>query len=115
MPDDVHELSALYALDVLDDEERATFERHLDGCERCRTELRGLRDTAGALAFAVEGPPPPLELRDRILDTARAARQNVVPLRPPRPFAVSIAAAGAAAASAAAVAFGVWAGSLHRS
>src|SRR5262249_39123472 len=62
MPDDVHELSALYALDVLDDEERATFERHLAECERCRAELAGLRDAAGSLAFAVEGPAPPPEL-----------------------------------------------------
>src|SRR3954471_1604379 len=115
MPDDDHELSALYALDVLDDEERASFERHLDECERCRAELGALRDTAGSLAFAVDGPPPPSRLRSRILETARPERRNVVPPRPPRSFAVSIAAAAAVAASAAAVAFGVWAASLHRS
>jgi len=115
MPEDVHELSALYALDVLTDEERVSFERHLQECERCRAELAGLRDAAGSLAFAVEGPAPPPELRNRILDAAHAERQNVVPLRPRRSFAVSIAAAIAIAASAAAVALGVWAGSLHRS
>jgi anti-sigma factor RsiW len=115
MPEDVHELSALYALDVLTDEERVSFERHLQECERCRAELAGLRDAAGSLAFAVEGPAPPLELRNRILDAAHAERQNVVPLRPRRSFAVSVAAAIAIAASAAAVALGVWAASLHRS
>jgi anti-sigma factor RsiW len=115
MPDDVHELSALYALDVLDDDERASFERHLDECERCRAELDGLRDAAGSLAFAVEGPAPPDVLRSRILEAARAERPNVVPLRPRRSFAVSVAAAVAVAASAAAVALGVWAASLHRS
>jgi anti-sigma-K factor RskA len=115
MPEDVHDLSALYALDVLTDEERASFERHLQECERCRTELAGLRDAAGSLAFAVEGPAPPPELRNRILDAARAEGQNVVPLRPRRSFAVSVAAAIAVAASAAAVALGVWAASLHRS
>jgi anti-sigma factor RsiW len=115
MPDDVHELSALYALDVLDDDERASFERHLAECERCRAELAGLRDAAGSLAFAVEGPAPPSELRARILDAAHAEGQNVVVLRPRRSFAVSVAAAVAVAASAAAVAFGVWAASLHRS
>jgi anti-sigma factor RsiW len=115
MPDDVHELSALYALDVLDDDDRTSFERHLDQCERCRSELAGLRDAAGSLAFAVEGPAPPPDLRSRILDAARAERQNVVPFRPRRSFAVSVAAAVAVAASAAAVALGVWAASLHRS
>jgi anti-sigma factor RsiW len=115
MPEDVHELSALYALDVLDDEERASFERHLAECERCRAELAGLRDAAGALAFATEAPAPPRDLRARILDAAHAEGQNVVVLPPRRSFAVSIAATVAIAASAAAVAFGVWAASLHRS
>jgi anti-sigma factor RsiW len=115
MPDDVHELSALYALDVLDDEQRASFERHLAECERCQAELAGLRDAAGSLAFAVEGPVPPPELRARILDAAHAEGQNVVALRPRRSFTVSVAAAVAVGASAAAVAFGVWAASLHRS
>jgi anti-sigma-K factor RskA len=115
MADDVHDLSALYALDVLSGDERARFEDHLDDCERCRTELAGLRDAAGSLAFAVAGPAPPPALRTRILDAARADRQNVVPFRPRRSFAVSVAAAVAVAASAAAVALGVWAASLHRS
>jgi anti-sigma factor RsiW len=115
MAEDVHELSALYALDVLSGDERARFEEHLDECERCRSDLAGLRDAAGSLAFAVEGPPPPPELRERILAGARAEQQNVVPFKPRRSFAVSIAAAMAVAACAAAVALGVWAASLHRS
>ena len=115
MADDVHELSALYALDVLSGEERARFEEHLDECDRCRADLAGLRDAASSLAFAVEGPPPPPELRERIIDAARAERQNVVPFRGRRSFAVSVAAAAAVAASAAAVALGVWAASLHKS
>jgi anti-sigma-K factor RskA len=115
MTDDAHELSALYALDVLTPDERARFEEHLDECERCRADLEGLRTAASSLAFAVEGPPPPVELRARILDAARAEGQNVVQLRSRRSFAVSIAAAAAVAASAAAVALGVWAASLHTS
>ncbi len=115
MADDLHELSALYALDALDGDDRARFEEHLDGCARCREELGGLRGAAGALAFAVEGPAPPAELRARVLTVARAESQNVVPLRPRRSVAVSIAAALAVAATAAAVAFGLWAASLHHS
>jgi anti-sigma factor RsiW len=115
MADNVHELSALYALDVLSGDERARFEDHLEGCERCRSELEGLRDAATSLAFAVEGPPVPVGLRDRILDAARAEGQNVVPFRSRRSAAVSVAAAIAVAASAAAVALGVWASSLDSS
>ena len=115
MADDIHELSALYALDVLSDEERTRFEDHLAECERCRAELNGLRDAASSLAFAVEGPQPPVALRDRILAAARAEKQNVVPLRPRRSFAISVAAATAVAATAAAVAVAVWATSLDRS
>jgi hypothetical protein len=114
MTDDLHELSALYALDVLDRDERDRFEAHLEGCERCRDELGGLRDAASALAF-VEGPGPPAELRARILDAARAEPQNVVPLRPRRGIATSVAAVVAVAATAAAVAFGIWAATLHHS
>ena len=113
--DDLHELSALYALDALTGEDRARFQEHLEDCDRCREEMAGLRGAASALAFAVEGPPPPGALRERILDAARAEGQNVVPLRPRRSVAVSAAAALAVAATAAAVAFGVWAASLHSS
>jgi anti-sigma factor RsiW len=115
MSDDTHELSALYALDALTGDDRARFEAHLDGCERCQAELAGLRGAASALAFAVEGPPPPAELRGRILEAARAEGQNVVPLRSRRSIGVSVAATVAIAAAAAAVAFGVWAASLQTS
>jgi anti-sigma factor RsiW len=115
MADDLHELSALYALDALEGAELARFEEHLDGCERCRAEILGMRTAAASLAFAVDGPAPPAALRSRILDAARAEGQNVVPLRPRRSIAVSVAAAVAVAATAAAVAFGLWAASLDHS
>jgi anti-sigma factor RsiW len=114
MPDDLHELSALYALDVLDADERARFEEHLAGCDRCATDLAGLRNTATALAF-VDGPPPPAELRSRILTAARAEPSNVVELPARRSVATSAAVAFAVAASAAAVGFGIWAATLHHS
>ena len=114
MADDLHTLSAPYALDALTPDERERFEAHLRTCDRCRDELAGLQEAAGSLAFAVDGPAPPAALRSAILDAARAERPNVVPLRPRSTFA-SVAAAFAVAASAAAVGFGVWAASLHDS
>src|SRR5947209_8434295 len=115
MADDLHELSALYALDALDRDDRARYEAHLAECERCRDQLNEFRDTAASLAFLPEGPAPPEALRGRVLAAARAEPQNVVPLRARRSVAVSAAAAVAVAASAAAVGFGIWAASLHHS
>ena len=116
MADDPHELSALYALDVLDDEERTRYEEHLAGCERCQHDLRGLREAAAGIGFVATGPSPPAELRDRILDHARSEPSNVTPVRTRRPsYALSAAAIVAVAATAAAVGFGVWAASLHHS
>jgi anti-sigma factor RsiW len=115
MTEDLHELSALYALDVLDAPERARFEAHLAGCDRCSTELASLRSAATSLAFVEHGASPPPELRERILGAAKEEGQNVVPLRPRRSLAVSVAAVVAVAASAAAVGFGIWAASLHHS
>jgi anti-sigma factor RsiW len=115
MADDLHELSALYALDALEGDELARFEEHLGDCERCRNELLGLRAAAASLAFAVDGPAPPAALRSRVLGAARAEGQNVVPFRTRRSIAVSVAAAVAVAATAAAVALGLWAASLDHS
>jgi anti-sigma factor RsiW len=114
MSNDLHELSALYALDALADEDRARFEEHLAECEDCRRELATLNDTTAALAFAVEGPAPPSALRGRILEAAHAEPTNVVPLRR-RSIGTSVAAALAVAATAAAVGFGIWAATLHHS
>lgn len=115
MADDLHTLSAPYALDALTVEERALFEEHLATCERCRSELAGLADAAASLAFAVEGPDPPPELRGRILAAARSEPSNVVVLRARRPVLAVAAASVAAVAAAAAVGLGIWAGSLHHS
>jgi len=107
---DVHELTAAYALDALDAEERDTYEEHLAHCERCRGELAHLSEAATALAWTVESPAPPDRLRARILDAAAAERENVVPLRPRRPWREI-----AAVAACVAVGLGIWAGTLSHS
>ena len=107
---ELHELTAGYALDALDAEERARFEEHLATCESCREELQGFWQVSASLAHAAGGPPPPSSLRKRILDEARAERPNVVPLR--RRLAVPLLSATAAAAAVAAIGLGFWATSL---
>ncbi len=110
----IHELTAGYALDALDPDERRSYEDHLDECERCREELSSFWETTAALALAAQGPEPRPELRDRILAGARAEPQNVVPLHR-RQLVTPARALGALAAVAAVVAvgLGVWAASLH--
>lgn len=66
MSDDIHALSGAYALDALDEHERAQFERHLAGCSTCRAEVDSLREAAAELAVTMEAPPPPA-LRDRVM------------------------------------------------
>jgi anti-sigma-K factor RskA len=83
--EDLHELTAAYALDALDADERGVYEEHLATCERCRAELRELGETAGVLALAAEGPAPSDGLRDRVLAAAREeGPANVVAIRPQR-------------------------------
>lgn len=110
---EIHDLAAAYALDALAPEDRWTYERHLDTCERCREEVAALRESADELAYAAEGAEPPAELRDRILAAARAEPRTatVVPLR--RRWVFPATAVAAVAAACAAIGLGLWANSLR--
>ena len=63
---DIHKLSGAYAVDAVDDLERARFEQHLTTCEDCRAEVAELRETVALLA-ATEATTPPPSLRDSVL------------------------------------------------
>lgn len=76
-PNDAHALSGAYAVDALDDLERARFEEHLRGCAQCRDEVDSLREATAALTADSETAPPPA-LRDAVL----AAIATVRPLPP---------------------------------
>ena len=95
---DPHELTAAYALDALDSEEAAGYERHLGQCAECREQLAELNESATALAFGAVAPAPPERLRASILDAAAAERSNVVPLLRRRWVARGLAVAAAVAA-----------------
>ncbi len=102
-------LTAGYALDALDDDDRREFERHLLTCATCRAEVDELRETVGALALAVDPVEPPPALRERILADARRGGE-VLPFRSRRVWQ-----AVAAAAAVAAVGFAIWSAVLARS
>lgn len=81
---DIHALSGAYAVDALDDLERAGFERHLQNCPACREEVASLQESAAELA-GLEATPPPPALRASVLDEIRSVR----PLPPVTPEAPS--------------------------
>lgn len=95
---DVHALSGAYAIDALDDIERAQFERHLVDCTECRAEVDSLREGAAVLAeFAPVAPSA--ELRSRILAevaTVRPLPPQVAEVRPVRRRFPALVAAAAA-------------------
>jgi anti-sigma-K factor RskA len=70
---DIHALSGAYAVDALDDIERAQFERHLAECPACTAEVRSLRETAALLAETT-ATAPSAELRARILTDITTVR-----------------------------------------
>ncbi|GAB3775543.1 anti-sigma-K factor RskA [Nocardioides ginsengisegetis] len=119
---DIHALSGAYAIDALDDIERAQFERHLAVCADCQAEVDSLRE-ASALLPETTMAAPPEGLRARVLADITAIRPlppltgtnlepadapaNVVPLR--RPLRRRLTGLVAAAAAVAAIGTGaVW-------
>jgi anti-sigma-K factor RskA len=109
MDAEAHELIAGYALDALEPADRARAKELLERSEEAREELRSLTETAAAMATAVSASVPPPELRERILNSARADRQDVIPLESRRsPRLVPVLGAAAAIAAVVAVALGIW-------
>ncbi len=70
---DIHGLSGAYAVDALDDVERAEFERHLGQCPECQDEVASLRAAAVELTHASAAAPPPA-LRDSVLRQVSTVR-----------------------------------------
>lgn len=80
---DIHTLAGAYALDAVDDLERAAFARHLSQCPSCRTEVDELREATGRLADGAWSVPPP-RMRDAVLTQIRQTRQLPPRRRPER-------------------------------
>lgn len=97
MPE-LHLLTGAYALDALDDVERAGFERHLHDCPTCPIEVIEFRESATYLADRVAAPPPDY-LKARVLAQVSRTRQLPVSSRPSLPrFSLRRSVATAAAA-----------------
>lgn len=75
MNPDLHTLTGAYAIDALDQEERAAFEAHLEECESCAEEVTGLQATGAALGMA-EVLTPSESFGRRLMAQVRATRQQ---------------------------------------
>ncbi|HEY4780099.1 MAG TPA: anti-sigma factor [Solirubrobacterales bacterium] len=64
--------AAAYMLGALEPDEVAELERHVEGCERCREQIRWLTPAVNALPESVERFEPPRELRSRVMAEVRA-------------------------------------------
>ena len=90
------DLLSEYLDDELGLEERASVDRHLAGCEDCRTELETLRRLARALAEE-SVPPVPVDLEARIgrrLDAGTLARPTRWRFAVPATIAATLGAVG---------------------
>ncbi|HEU4599257.1 MAG TPA: anti-sigma factor [Solirubrobacterales bacterium] len=92
---------AAYMLGALEPAEAAAFEHHLQGCERCRAELRWLEPAVGTLPEAVARHEPPRALRASLMAEVRAeagAGSATAPRPRSRPAPPRLRFAGAFAA-----------------
>ncbi len=70
---DIHLLSGAYAVDAVDDIERARFGQHLVDCSECRAEVESLRRAAVELSHLTRSLPP-ARLREQVLRDISAVR-----------------------------------------
>lgn len=79
---------AAYLLGALEADEATALERHLEGCERCREEMRWLEPALQTLPEAVERREPPRALRESLMaevrEDVREAEERRAPSRPKR-------------------------------
>ncbi len=71
-----HDDLAAYLLGALEPGEAAAMERHLAGCEECRTELEWLRPAVQLLPESVERVEPAPRLRQNLMEQVRAEAES---------------------------------------
>jgi anti-sigma-K factor RskA len=105
--DTSRELAGPYALDILSDDERRAFERHLPLCAECQRAVADARAVAEGLAHTIEPVAPPAALRARVLEAATTTKRAAPVAAPPAKRGGALPWALAAAASVAALLFGL--------
>lgn len=88
---DAAELVPELALGLLDGAERAAVLAHVEGCDRCRSDLAGLTQVGeNLLLLAPEAEPPPA-FESRVLARVAPPRRRRVPWRPLMAAAAALA------------------------
>ena len=80
---------AAYLLGALEPGEAAELERHLAGCEECRTELEWLRPAVQLLPESVGRAEPPPELRGRLMEQVRSEAESAPAARSTRRWSIA--------------------------
>ena len=75
----------LYALGVLEGEERAAFEAHVPACAECAEKLAEARGRIALLAFAAPRVEPSPNVKERLMRQIHAAPAGVTALREREP------------------------------
>jgi anti-sigma-K factor RskA len=70
-PERLEEDLAAYALGALGEDEVATLERHVDGCDACAARLLWLQPAVDVLPASVAQLTPPPELRENLMEMVR--------------------------------------------
>lgn len=71
-----------YALDALDEQERAVFAEHLQTCASCDAEVRSLQSAAADLSLTAMAEPP-AQLRGNVLSAISQVRPEPAPVTEP--------------------------------
>ena len=79
---------AAFALGILDPEERARVDAHLDRCDSCRAETRAYQETLWDIAEASSLAQPPAYIRERIVTRERP--RAAAPPSPQRSFGATV-------------------------
>ncbi len=80
---------AAFLLGALEPGEAAGLERHLAGCEECRTELEWLRPAVQLLPESVQRVEPPRELRGRLMEQVRSEAEGAAAPRRARRWRIA--------------------------
>jgi len=71
---EIHQLAAAYALDAVDDDERAAFEAHYPTCDECRVEVREFREVLADVGHA-QTVAPPADVKSNVMAEIARTRQ----------------------------------------
>ncbi len=113
---DLLDSASLYALEVLDKEERERFESHLaSGCDECQTALREARSVTDALVLVLDPVRPSKEVRAKLFERVRQDRGSSEHERASKPRSRIWIPLAAAASLLAALGLGLHAYSLRQS